>query len=120
MNKLSIFEIGPVYNNSKSQENILFALTSNNKNQNKYFEKDNLDYYFVTKIVSDILSTVNFDIRQFNITRSNNIFHPGQSAELHMGKKIIARYGKIHPLILENFPDYLIPMVLNSIMKIFQ
>ena len=105
LDKLSVFEIGPIYNNSKSQENILFALTSNNKNQNKYFEEGNLDYYFLTKIVSKILSTVNFDIRQFNITRTNsNIFHPGQSAELHMGKKIIARYGKIHPLILENFP----------------
>ena len=95
----------PIYNHSKSQENILFALTSNIKNQNKYFEEDNLDYYYLTKIVSKILGTVNFDIRQFNITRSDsNIFHPGQSAELHMGKKIIARYGKIHPLILEDFP----------------
>ena len=105
LNKLSVFEIGPIYNHSKSQENILFALTSNIKNQNKYFEEENLDYYFLTKIVSKILETVNFDIRQFNITRSDsNIFHPGQSAELYMGKKIIARYGKIHPLILENFP----------------
>ena len=105
LNKLSVFEIGPIYNHSKSQENILFALTSNIKNQNKYFEEDNLDFYNLTKIVSKILGTVNFDIRQFNITRSDsNIFHPGQSAELHMGKKIIARYGKIHPLILENFP----------------
>ena len=105
LNKLSVFEIGPIYNHSKSQENILFALTSNIKNQNKYFEEVNLDYYYLTKIVSKILGTVNFDIRQFNITRSDsNIFHPGQSAELHMGKKIIARYGKIHPLILENFP----------------
>ena len=105
LNKLSVFEIGPIYNHSKSQENILFALTSNIKNQNKYFEEDNLDYYYLTKIISKILSNVNFDIRQFNISRaSNNIFHPGQSSELHMGKKIIARYGKIHPLILENFP----------------
>jgi phenylalanyl-tRNA synthetase beta chain len=105
LNKLSVFEIGPIYNHSKSQENILFALTSSIKNQNKYFEEDNLDYYYLTKIVSKILGTVNFDIKQFNITRSDsNIFHPGQSAELLMGKKIIARYGKIHPLILENFP----------------
>ena len=105
LNKLSVFEIGPIYNHSKSQENILFALTSNIKNQNKYFEEDKLDYYFLTKIISKILDSVNFDIKQFNITRSsNNIFHPGQSAELHMGKRIIARYGKIHPLILENFP----------------
>ena len=105
LDKLSVFEIGPIYNHSKSQENILFALTSNIKNQNKYFKEDNLDYYHIAKIVSKILGSVNFDIRQFNLTRtSNNIFHPGQSAELHMGKRIIARYGKIHPLILENFP----------------
>ena len=105
IDKLSVFEIGPIYNNSKSQENILFALTSNSKNQNKHFKEENLDYYFLTKILTKTLSSVNFDIRQFNITRSSsNIFHPGQSAELHMGKKIIARYGKIHPLILENFP----------------
>jgi phenylalanyl-tRNA synthetase beta chain len=103
-NNLSVFEIGPVYNNSKSQENILFALLSNIKNQNKYFQEDNFNFYDLTKIISKILSTVNFDIRQFIIYRSNsNIFHPGQSAELYMGKKIIARYGKIHPLILENF-----------------
>ena len=105
LNKLSVFEIGPIYNNSKSQENILFALTSNTKNQNKHFEEENFDYYFLTKVVSKILRSVNFDIRQFNIVRSSSsIFHPGQSAELHMGKKIIARYGKIHPMILENFP----------------
>jgi len=105
LHQLSVFEIGPIYNHSKSQENILFALTSNIKNQNKHFEEDNLDYYHLTKIVSKILGTINFDIRQFNISRSaSNIFHPGQSAELHMGKKIIARYGKINPLILENFP----------------
>ena len=105
LNNLSVFEIGPVYYNSKTQENILFALSSNNKNQNKYFKEHNFDFYHLTKLISKILSTINFDIRQFNISRSNsNVFHPGQSAELYMGNKIIARYGKIHPLILENFP----------------
>ena len=101
---LSVFEIGPIYHNSKSQENILFALSSNNKKQNKYFQEDNFDFNFLTKTISKILNAVNFDMRQFNISRSkSHIFHPGQSAELYMGKKIIARYGKIHPLILEKF-----------------
>ena len=68
----SVFEIGPIYKHSKSQENILFALTSNIKNQNKW--KDNLDYYYLTKIVSKILGTINFDIRQFNITSLIVIF----------------------------------------------
>ena len=44
-------------------------------------------------------------MKNFNIDRSQSIlFHPGQSAELHMGKKLIARYGKIHPVVLDNFP----------------
>src|SRR6056300_988278 len=51
-NNLSVFEIGPVYNNSKSQENILFALSSNIKNQNKYFHEDNFDFYDLTKLIS--------------------------------------------------------------------
>jgi len=103
-NNLSVFEIGPIYHNSKSQENILFALSSNNKKQNKYFQENNFDFYYLTKTISKILNAINFDMRQFNIYRSkSNIFHPGQSAELYMGKKIIARYGKIHPLILEKF-----------------
>ena len=94
-NNLSIFEIGPIYHNSKSQENILFALSLNNKKQNKYFQENNFDFYYLTKTISKILNAVNFDMRQFNISRSkSNIFHPGQSAELYMGKKLLLDMAK--------------------------
>ena len=63
------------------------------------------DFYSLTREVAIFLNTLNFDIKQFNINRAQNShYHPGQSAELHMGKKLIARYGKVHPIILENFP----------------
>ena len=101
---LSIFELGPIYNNSKSQENIAFGLTSIQKTNNKNYPKNKFDFFFLMEFVSKIISSLNFDIKNFNIDRSQSIlYHPGQSAELYMGKKLIARYGKIHPMILENF-----------------
>jgi len=101
---LNIFEIGPIYQSSSFQENILFALTVNNVSQNSVFRHYKVDFYSVSSIFSSILDNLNFDIRQFNISRCNSpLFHPGQSAELFMGKKIIARYGKIHPSVLSEY-----------------
>ena len=33
----------------------------------------------------------------------NNIYHPGKSAQLRLGKNIIASFGEINPLILKRF-----------------
>ena len=101
---LNTFELGPVYNNSRSQENSLLAIKVNNFNQNNVFKIVNDDFYSLTSTLSFILTSLNFDILQFNINRCNSpLYHPGQSAELFMGKKIIARYGKIHPSILKEY-----------------
>ena len=102
---LNIFEVGPIYHTSNSQENILFGLSSRLDFLNKKIPLPEYNFYSLTTEVSTFLNTLNFDIKQFNIGRSqSNHYHPGQSAELYMGKKMIARYGKVHPLILENFP----------------
>ncbi|MDC0967629.1 phenylalanine--tRNA ligase subunit beta [Alphaproteobacteria bacterium] len=102
---LNIFEVGPIYHTSNFQENILFGISSRLDLLNKKTPLPEYSFYSLTTEVSTFLKTLNFDIKQFNISRSqSNHYHPGQSAELHMGKKMIARYGKVHPLILENFP----------------
>ena len=104
INNLNTFEIGPIYQSSSSQENTLLALKVNIVDQNRVFKKDNVDFYSLSSILSNILINLNFDIMQFNINRSNSLlYHPGQSAELFMGKKIIARYGKIHPSVLNEY-----------------
>ena len=101
---LNTFEVGPIYHSSSSQENTLFALTLNNLNQNNVFKIDQVNFYSLSSIVSSIMSNLNFDIKQFNINRCNSpLFHPGQSAELYMGKNIITRYGKIHPSVLSHY-----------------
>ncbi len=102
---IQIFEIGPIYNTSQSQENILSMLISSQENTNSIFKSEDLNFYSISNLVYKLISSLNFDAKQFNISRStSNTFHPGQSAELNMGKKLIARYGKVHPLIIEEFP----------------
>ena len=102
---IQIFEIGPIYNTSQSQENILSMLISSQQNTNSIFKSEDFNFYSISNLVSKLISSLNFDAKQFNISRStSNTFHPGQSAELNMGKKLIARYGKVHPLIIEEFP----------------
>ena len=102
---IQIFEIGPIYNTSQSQENILSMLISSQENTNSIFKSEDFNFYSISNLVSNLISSLNFDVKQFNISRStSNTFHPGQSAELNMGKKLIARYGKVHPLIIEEFP----------------
>ncbi len=102
---IQIFEIGPIYNTSQSQENILSLLISSQENKNTIFKSEDINFYSISNLVSSLISSLNFDVKQFNISRStSNIFHPGQSAELKMGKKLIVRYGKVHPLVMEEFP----------------
>ena len=102
---IQIFEIGPIYNTSQSQENILSILISSQENTNSIYKSEDFNFYSISNLVSKLISSLNFDAKQFNISRStSNTFHPGQSAELNMGKKLIARYGKVHPLIIEEFP----------------
>ena len=102
--KIKLFEIGPIYNSSQSQENILSLLISSEENTNSIYISEKFNFYSLSKLLSNLISSLNFDIKQFHISRStSNIFHPGQSAELYMGKKLIARYGKVHPLVMEEF-----------------
>jgi phenylalanyl-tRNA synthetase beta chain len=104
IDNLNIFEMGPVYHSSNSQENTMLALIVNNVNQNKVFKTEKVDFYSLSSMFSFIMANLNFDIKQFNVNKCNSpFFHPGQSAELFMGKNIVARYGKIHPSLLNEY-----------------
>ena len=88
---IQLFEIGPIYNSSQSQENILSLLISSQDDTNSIYKSINFNFYSLTELASKLISSLNFDIKQFNISRStSNIYHPGQSAEVHMGKKSVS------------------------------
>ena len=64
---LSVFELGPVYNDSKSQKNILFGLTSIQKFNNKHYPINKFDFFSLSELISKIINSLNFDMKNFNI-----------------------------------------------------
>ncbi len=100
----SIFEIGPIYEDINIQLNILSMMSFSIKSVNSVFKNEIFTFNDLTIQISKILKELNFDIQQFVIKRSQNeMFHPGKSAELWQGKKLIARYGAIHPFIVQEY-----------------
>ena len=50
------------------------------------------------------LGTSDFIIENIVYEKVNsNFFHPGKSSQLNIGKNILARFGEIHPFILQKF-----------------
>jgi phenylalanyl-tRNA synthetase beta chain len=99
-----VFEIGPIYENINLQHNILSMMTFPMKGNNTVFKSEIFGFNELSSQISILLKELNFDMKQFVIKRSENeMFHPGKSAELWQGKKLIAHYGAIHPLIVQNF-----------------
>ena len=75
--KIQLFEIGPIYNSSQSQENILSLLISTEENTNSIYKSEEFNFYSLTELTSILISSLNFDIKQFNISRStSNTYHP--------------------------------------------
>ena len=46
---------------------------------------------------------LNIPVDNFNYEEiQNNIYHPGKSSSLRLGKNLIANYGELHPILLNN------------------
>tara|TARA_B110000858_G_scaffold28848_1_gene30812 strand:+ start:431 stop:2827 length:2397 start_codon:yes stop_codon:yes gene_type:complete len=100
----SIFEIGPIYQDVNIQHNILSMMAFSTKSVNTVFKNEIFDFNALTIQISKLLKELNFDIQQFVIKKSQNeMFHPGKSAELWQGKKLVACYGAIHPFIVQEY-----------------
>ena len=63
---------------------------------------DNADFYVVKGIIENILEVSN--IARYQIQRAEDAhLHPGRSAQILIGKDSIAKFGEVHPQILENY-----------------
>ncbi len=98
---VSLFEIGKTYVDEKQNidkgelpvESKQIAFATYGKNA---------DFYIVKGIVENILEASN--IARYQIERANTKnLHPGRSAEIFVGKDSIAKFGEIHPQVLENY-----------------
>ena len=102
-----LFEVGPQF--FGAEESMQDMVATGIQFGNAYSEiwsneKRISDVYDIKSDVFNILYQLNVPVESFIYEEVNdNFFHPGKSSKLIIGKKIIAKFGEIHPLILKKF-----------------
>lgn len=96
-----LFEMGRTYSDEEGNmqkgeiptevDHIAFALYGNDA-----------DFYIVKGIIENILEVSNIARYQLQRAEDENL-HPGRSAQILIGKDSIAKFGEVHPQILDNY-----------------
>ena len=102
---LSFFEVGPIFKGDKPDDQIStisgLRLGSKVKRDWKNSSKE-FDFYDVKLDVLKTLEAIGANINSLQTyENTSGYFHPGRSAVLKIGQKLIANLGEIHPGILD-------------------
>jgi len=62
-----------------------------------------VDYYVLKGVVEELLLAFGIKYYEIEAEKENNIFHPGQTANIYVKRKKVATLGKIHPTVQKNF-----------------
>jgi len=102
-----IFEVGPNFNGLEEIDQQMVATGIQYGSSSSYSwlnEARATDVYDVKSDVYYVLEQLNVPIEGLIYkTLHNNVFHPGKSAQLILGKSIIANFGELSPLFLKRF-----------------
>ena len=108
-----LFEVGPNFHGlDENQQNMVatgiqFGLSSPVSWVNR---SRSVDIYDIKSDVFYVLKQLNVPVDNLRYKKiSNNVYHPGKSSQLILGKDIIANFGEISPLLLKRF-DIKIPV----------
>ena len=98
---LSLFEVGPIFKGDKPDDQIStisgLRLGSKVKRDWKNSSKE-FDFYDVKLDVLKTLEAIGTNINSLQTyENTSGYFHPGRSAVLKIGQKLIANLGEIHP-----------------------
>ncbi|AIL64843.1 Phenylalanine--tRNA ligase beta subunit [Rickettsiales bacterium Ac37b] len=100
-NDISLFEIGPVFDNIDQQYMVASGIRSGKNNQrNIYNDYRDYDVFDVKADLIAVLSEIGINENNLRSSNSANWYHPGRSESLYLGKMQIACYGELHPKIL--------------------
>ena len=98
---VKLFEFGKIYKDEENNiekgevptevEQITFTMYG-----------ENADFYTVKGIIENILEISNIAKYQIQRAEEPNL-HPGRSAQILIGRDIIAKFGEVHPQVLENY-----------------
>lgn len=104
-NRLSIFEVGPVFEDPNSINSLIQAsgIRYGSANAKNCFETErNNDIYDIKADIQEILALANIDINKCRIVEdAPKYYHPTRSASLYLGKNKLAMFGQINPAILK-------------------
>lgn len=118
LNDIRIFEVSSVFtlgsitdkiddnkvyikNRPVNEERVLGILLSGRIEKNIWSTKKKYDFYDLKGIVEYIFNKLGFN--RYRLIESINIaMHPGKSADVYVGKELIATFGEVHPDVLEN------------------
>ena len=100
-----IFEVGPNFSNlfENKQQNVATAIAYGLIDEDNWLSsKKTVDVYNVKADLFLILKELNIPIDNLIYEKvSNNIFHPGKSSSIKIGKNHIANFGELHPVLLK-------------------
>ena len=102
-----LFEVGPKFLGDEFNDQLMVANgiqygSAYNEIWNN--EKRTSDVFDIKSDVYFLLDQLNVPIDNLTYNDTKNIyFHPGKSAQLSIGKNILAEFGEIHPTILQKY-----------------
>ena len=102
-----LFEVGPNFNGLEEvdQQMVATGIQYGSSSSSSWLNEARVTDVF------DVKSDIYYVLEQLNVpieglifkTLRNNVFHPGKSAQLILGKSIIANFGELNPLLLKRF-----------------
>lgn len=113
---LALFEYGPIYKDIKEKgtNSVAGIFHGNIINRNIHEDIKKADFFYLKKIVENILTTLYIDSYKISTCQLPKYFHPNIGASISLGKTIIGYFGELHPKINNNksmffeiFLDYL-------------
>ena len=103
--RAKIFEVGPNFSKSLDdhQENVASAIAYGSYDEENWLSnKINTNVYTIKADLFNILDNLNVPTDNLLYDKNeSNIYHPGKSSNLRLGKNIIAKFGELHPILLK-------------------
>ncbi|MDF2965362.1 MAG: pheT [Rickettsiaceae bacterium] len=106
-NDLAFFEIGPIFQGIRPNEErqvITAVRTGNYLDKSIYGPAREVDIYDVKADLELLLEEFNFNIQKLQLSSDKPAyFHPNRAASLKLGNKVIAHFGELHPALIANY-----------------
>ncbi len=105
-NDLSLFEVGPIFENisDKVITHAAAIRTGMNFAKNNHGDHRLFDVFDIKADIAKILNLCGLDINKCQIkNNAPSYYHPTRSASISLGKNVLGYWGQIHPLISKNF-----------------